>query len=274
MKTAFPYYGGKTRVAESIVELLPDHDHYVEPFFGAGSVLLAKAPAMCETANDLNGEIVTFFRVLREQPDELERVCALTPHSRAEHAASRHRPEDLTDLERARRIFVNLSQGRNASLRKTGWVRGQTGGTGSRPRYLQTMVGRFQPIAERLLNVSWECRDGIELVRDYGKHASNLLYLDPPYLALTRTSRGYALEMDGVEAHRNLLDECVAASAAVVISGYASPLYSEVLKGWNAIQITGARDTLGRDRDEVVWMNRDVPSYLFHDGDLDDEEVL
>ena len=51
MKPPFPYYGGKTRVAEEIASILPAHRHYVEPFFGAGSVLLAKPPIVMETVN-------------------------------------------------------------------------------------------------------------------------------------------------------------------------------------------------------------------------------
>lgn len=121
MKPPFPYYGGKTRVAQQIVDLLPPHGHYVEPFAGSLAVLLAKPVSQLETVNDINSDLVTFFRVLRDQPDELIRICALTPHSREEHALSRLR-EDLTELERARRTFVNLSQGRSASLRKTGWA--------------------------------------------------------------------------------------------------------------------------------------------------------
>lgn len=78
------YFGGKQRIAERIVALFPPHRHYVEPYAGSLSVLLAKAPAKLETVNDLDGDLVTFWRMLRDRPDELIRVCALTPHSRAE----------------------------------------------------------------------------------------------------------------------------------------------------------------------------------------------
>src|SRR6266545_6715117 len=83
----FAYYGGKTSLAERIVELLPPHRHYVEPFAGSLAVLLAKPPAPFETVNDLDQQLMTFWRVLRDRGPELARVCYLTPHARAEHQA-------------------------------------------------------------------------------------------------------------------------------------------------------------------------------------------
>jgi DNA adenine methylase len=85
VKPPFAYYGGKTTLAPIIANLLPQHEHYVEPFAGSLAVLLAKTPSRAETVNDLDGDLVTFWRVLRDRPDELERACALTPHSREEY---------------------------------------------------------------------------------------------------------------------------------------------------------------------------------------------
>jgi DNA adenine methylase len=107
----FPYFGGKQRIAERIVSLFPEHGHYVEPYCGGLSVLMAKPPAMLETVNDIDGDIMTFWRVLRERPDEMERACALTPHSRAESLLSKDR-DGLDDIERARRVWVALTQHR------------------------------------------------------------------------------------------------------------------------------------------------------------------
>src|SRR4051794_36673168 len=118
MKPPFAYYGGKTTLAEAIVGLLPEHRHYIEPFAGALAVLLAKPRAQFETVNDLDGDLVTFWRVLRDRGQELATACALTPHSRAEHQAA----YDLTvedELERARRVWVRLAQGRGGMLRTT-----------------------------------------------------------------------------------------------------------------------------------------------------------
>ena len=81
MKPPMPYYGGKQRIADRIVATFPDHLHYVEPFAGGLSVLLAKEQSKLETVNDLDRHLVTFWRVLRDRPEDLMRVCTLTPHS-------------------------------------------------------------------------------------------------------------------------------------------------------------------------------------------------
>ena len=99
----FRYFGGKTRQAERIASLLPPHEHYVEPFAGSLAVLLAKPRSRMETVNDLDQDLMTFWRVLRDDPDGLAAVMALTPHSRAEHGLAYDLSSSMTDLERARR---------------------------------------------------------------------------------------------------------------------------------------------------------------------------
>ena len=109
-------------MADRIAALIPtDTVGYVEPFCGALSVLLAKTPSPAEVANDLDHKIITFWRVLRDRPDELERVCALTPHSRIEaRTALVTDPSD--ELELARQVWVALTQHRAAVMRHTpGW---------------------------------------------------------------------------------------------------------------------------------------------------------
>jgi DNA adenine methylase len=118
----FAYFGGKTRLARQIVDLLPPHEHYVEPYAGSLAVLLAKPRSRMETVNDIDRDLVTFWKVLRDQPDNLARVCALTPHARAEFLDTYEQGlEDPSDLERARRVWVRLSQSRSGTLRRTGW---------------------------------------------------------------------------------------------------------------------------------------------------------
>lgn len=144
MRPPFPYFGGKMTLAPRIVDLLPPHQHYIEPFAGSMSVLLAKPPVKFETVNDLDGRLMTFWRVLREQPAELIRRCALTPHSRAEYQRCRAEPVGRNDLETARRVWVILSQGRAGTLcgRKTGWKHyvDPGGSTFGMPAYLEARL--------------------------------------------------------------------------------------------------------------------------------------
>lgn len=263
MKPPMPYAGGKQRVATAIANLLPPHRHYVEPFAGALSVLLAKPVSPLETVNDINGDIVTFWRVLRDRPAELERMCALTPHSRAELRASQ-KAEPTDELERAWRVWVQLTQCRGASLdarKSSGWRYIQGGGNKlSLARYLDGYLARIAPAADRLRQVSLECRDAFDVIAEYGRPDA-CLYVDPPYLAATRNSRVYRHEMGDQESHERLLTALLATPAAVVLSGYASPLYDEALTGWQRHEFA-AVDQRGNARREVVWINRSSTSDL------------
>ena len=160
LKPPFEYYGGKAHLAPKIAALLPPHDHYVEPFAGGLSVLLAKEPSHAETVNDLDGDLVTFWRVLRDQPEELERACALTPHSVEEFVTASERAS-VTDLEKARRVFVVLTQGREHSLKPRdagGWRRIlKPSARAPMPRILSAQTARIAAAAERMAGVSLWC---------------------------------------------------------------------------------------------------------------------
>jgi DNA adenine methylase len=260
VKPPLTYYGAKVTIAERIVALLPSHSHYVEPFAGSLAVLLAKPPTDLETVNDIDGDLMTFWRVLRDQPDEFERVCVLTPHSRGEHKAS-FEPA-LTDMERARRVWVRLTQGRSGTLRRTGWksYTNPDGTSSSMPRYLAGYSARIPPAAARLARVSLECRPALEVVAAYGAEPRALLYVDPPYLGSVR-SLNYQHEMPDEADHRELAEALCAVRATVVLSGYPSPLYEALYAGWNRAEI---RTATGQSqewtaRTEVLWSNRPFP---------------
>lgn len=259
-KPPFAYYGGKKTLAGAIADLLPKHRHYVEPFAGSLAVLLAKPPSLMETANDLDHRLMTFWRVLREQPTELARICYLTPHSRAEHQAS-YDVDGLDELEVARRVWVSLTQGRGNTLRRTGWRHFQDPsrrGPMGMPQYLEAYVDRMAPAVARLRRVSLECREGLEVIREYGRHTDVCIYADPPYLGTTRSSRQYVVEMSSQVEHEALAEALNECRAAVVLSGYHSPLYDALYAGWHVLELkafTGQANTNGT-RTEVLWSNR------------------
>lgn len=256
-----PYFGGKQRIAQRIADLLPDHDHYVEPYCGGLSVLAVKRPSTLETVNDLDGDVMLFWRVLRDRPVDLARVCALTPHSRAEHALSRDR-DGLDDLERARRVWVALSQGRGGQLMRTGWRHyiDPAGASMGMPGYLAGYVDRMAAMSERLHRVSLECRPALDVITAYGANARTLLYVDPPYLGSTRpgSASSYRREMKGAADHIALAGALREAKASVVLSGYPSPLYDDLYADWHRTDLatrTGQGNTGPRDgaRTEVLW---------------------
>jgi DNA adenine methylase len=255
LKPPFAYYGGKTTLAPKIAGILPNHDHYVEPFAGSLAVLLAKDPTGWETVNDLDGDLVNFWKVLRDRPEELERVAMLTPHSRGEYEASGKLEGD--DLERARRVWARLTQGRSHSMKPTGWWHGRRAASRftSPPTDIEGFAGRILPAAERLKRVSIENRDALELIRDYGTEPTVCIYADPPYLGSTRAAN-YRVEMLEDDLHVQLAEALRECKASVVLSGYASPLYEELYPGWHRMELKAPTALSGRAAEnEVLWSN-------------------
>jgi DNA adenine methylase len=113
-KIVFGWYGGKFSHLDWLLPLLPECHHYCEPFGGSAAVLLNREPSPVETYNDIDGDVVNFFRVLRDRPDELIRAIALTPFSREEfYKAIYGSTKGITDLERARRYLCPCTSGQN-----------------------------------------------------------------------------------------------------------------------------------------------------------------
>lgn len=253
MKPPFSYYGGKTTLAPKIAELLPAHDHYVEPFAGSLAVMLAKEPSAAETVNDLDGDLVNFWKVLRDQPEELERACTLTPHSREEYEASE--ALEGSDLERARRVWVRLTQGRSHSMKPTGWWHRKASAGHSPGAYIESYAARMAAVGQRMSRVSIENRDALELIRDYGSEPTVCIYADPPYLGSTRAAN-YRVEMLEDDLHVQLAAALRQCKASVVLSGYASPLYEELYPGWHRMELKAPTALSGRTAEnEVLWSN-------------------
>lgn len=265
----FAYFGGKTILAPRIARMLPAHGHYVEPYAGGLAVLLAKPRSRMETVSDLDGDLVNFWRVLRDRPEGLARVCALTPHSRAEWESC----ADLgsgDELERARRLWTRLAQSRTGRLTRTGWrhyvAPGNTGT--SFPGYLDSYVERMAPAAERLHHVTLEARPALEIIERYGADEDVLIYADPPYLGSTRGyDKAYRYEMRSDEDHRALAAGLRRCRAAVVLSGYPSDLYDlELYADWHRVTFktgTGQGSDGWSNRTEVLWSNREPVVHLF-----------
>ena len=224
-RIVFGWYGGKFSHLDWLLPLLPECHHYCEPFAGSGAVLINRAPAPVETYNDLDGEVVNFFRVLRDQHQELIRAIALTPFSREEYYYAIYgSTEDISDLERARRFYIRARQTRTglaqtASLGR--WANckntSRAGMSGVVSRWLGG-VDALDEIAQRLIRVQIENRPAVDVIQLYDSHKT-LFYCDPPYLkhtALKWTSchswreqaKAYELfppdrfEMDEAEVHR------------------------------------------------------------------------
>lgn len=264
MKAPVQYFGSKQRLAEQLVQLMPSHRGYIEPFAGSLAVLLAKPESKIEVVNDLDERLITFWRVLRDRGDELIRVASLTPHSRLEldRAAAL---DGADDLEIARQVWVLLTQGRSRTMKRTGWrfYADPRGTNASFQTYMDAYRSRLEPAMARLRNVSLECRPALDVIEQYGAFEDNLLYVDPPYVHSSRRGARYTHEMTDRD-HRELADALNESRAIVMLSGYHSPLYDELYSGWHQVQLSATSgNALERDVVEVVWSNREIGNYLF-----------
>lgn len=258
------YHGGKVRIAPKIVDLFPPHDCYVEPFGGGGAVLLAKPRARLEVYNDLDGDMVTLFRVLRDAPEDLADAIALTPFAREEHEMSYH--ETDCDLERARRVLIRSHFGHGSSgIHRTTGFRAAGMRAGTLPVHgWMTLPETVRISAERMRGVVIEHRPAIQVMMAHdGKNTVH--YVDPPYLPETRDKgRDYRHEMTRAD-HDDLISALRDLRGSVVLSGYASTMYDKALCDWRRVEIKTRADRAG-ERTEVIWMNFQDAGPLFRDA--------
>ncbi len=261
----FGWYGGKFSHLAWLLPLLPRCHHYCEPFAGSGAVLLNRSPSPVETYNDLDGEVVNFFRVLRDEKDRLVEAIGLTPFSREEFAGACKLDPGLPPLERARRFYVRARQvrtglaqtatlGRWANCKNTS----RAGMSGVISRWLGG-VEDLPRIAERLLRVQIENRPAVQVIALYDSPGT-LFYCDPPYVHGTRgDSRAYGYEMTD-EQHAELSRLLNGVRGRVAVSNYECDLMNELYPPpkWHKTA-SGARTnhaTKG-SRVEVLWTNYD-----------------
>jgi DNA adenine methylase len=256
-RPALRYYGGKWRLAPWIISHFPPHQNYVEPCGGAASVLLQKPRSPLETYNDLDGNVVNFFRVLRDRPDELIRKIRLTPWAREEYELSLEPCEDV--VERARRFFVATSMGINGSTNghKSDWQhwRDWIDSHHKSPEKQTGDTENVYRVAYRLRYVQVEHRGYDEVITKYD-HVNTLFYFDPPYVADTRAqTERYLLEWTNAQ-HIEAADLLRQAAGYVVISGYACPLYAELYEAHNWKRVDKeAQTNSGGKRIESLWLS-------------------
>src|SRR5690606_27381686 len=257
MRSIITYYGGKGHSWRRIVPHFPPHRTYVEPFGGAANVLLNKPPSPVEVYNDIDSNLVTVFRVLRDHPDELRRALELTPYSREEYVRCLGPLDDLDDVEKARRLIVRYRQafgglgqtatpGRWAyvvSSSRRGMAKAVSSWLSAIDEVLPSVVERFRRV--QIENLPWQ-----EVVAKYDT-PETLFYCDPPYLLSARNGHvGYEHEMT-VEEHQELVEVLNSVKGRVVLSGYASPEYDEWYRGWKRVELgTVAYARLKRNGDK------------------------
>lgn len=187
--SAFPWFGGKTNMAAWIAGKLPDHLTYVEPFGGSAAVLLNKERSHTEVYNDKDGDVVHFFRVAREMPDELAEWVRTVPYAESQYHewwrdfyGDGTRPDD--DIRRAGQwVFLRYTNFSGHVATKRGFRRdSKNDPKGGRESHNWTNVpDRIRRIADRLQGVTILDEDYQVTIGRYDT-PETVFYLDPPYV--------------------------------------------------------------------------------------------
>lgn len=228
VRAPFGYPGGKSRSVERILPELPYTNTYVEPFGGGGSILLARRASRLEVLNDRYSGVVSFYRCLRSNLDELVDRLDLALHSREDfvEAKATHDTCD-SDIERAALWYIMIQHSFAALGRNWGRV---TKGKGMMAAKVYKNLALFEPVHRRLRDVQIENQDWYQCMRDYDS-PDTVFYLDPPYID---TNKGtYKYEMSTTE-HRRLIDTIFSMEGFVAISGYSNPLYDN--QDWDSVK--------------------------------------
>lgn len=254
MDSVLKYPGAKNRLAPWICEHIPEHDVYLEPFAGSLAVLFNKPRCHIETVNDLCGDVVNFFRVLRNRGDELKEKIMMTPYAREEYTEAYRDSED--ELEQARRWAVRCWMGFGCgNLYKNGYKSGQQKKSPNPAKLWANLPDTLELAQERLQGVQIEHLPAIELIKRYNT-PDVFIYADPPYVHGTRKNYLYKHEMSN-EEHEKLLAVLLEHPGKILLSGYNNDVYNNMLSGWNKIQKETQAEH-GLKRIETLWMNYDV----------------
>lgn len=258
--TAFPWYGSKYTQVSWLLDMLPQTERYVEPFGGSGVVIANKEPAEIETFNDINSELINFFDVIRERPDEFEQKLIRTPHSREMYSrAVEKNPDD--EMTRALYFLVRVAQSFGGA-EGNGWGRSigtKRRGMAQRAAAWEHRKEQVNKVAERMRRVQIESTDAVSLIKDHD-HPDCTFYCDPPYPKGSRKNTGQYKNEYSNREHRTLntvLEDC---DGYVAISGYSCDLMNELYEDWYCYK-EGEKKLAGKGtgtREEVLWTNYDV----------------
>ena len=275
------WWGGKHYLAKKIIDLMPRHLHYVEPYAGGLAVLLEKDPfdkskywgskgyeqGVSEVVNDINRELTNFWRVMQDEAafQKFKRLVEAMPFSQVEwqDAEGRQHPVKALDVAAAVAFFVRCRQSRAGGFNDFSTL------SRRRTRRLQngeasawwSCVDGLPAVHARLKRVVVLNQNALDVIRSQDGERT-LFYLDPPYLPSTRASSGnYRHEMSE-DDHRKLLAVIKQCKGKVLLSGYPNPLYDRELSGWTRHDIQIDNKAAGgkskRVMTEAVWMNYDI----------------
>ena len=290
-RPAIRYHGSKFRQSKHIAQFIPEprlfgvryFDLYCEPFGGGANPLLQLPRFPLEIYNDLNGDVVNFFSVLRSREDELIRAINLTPYAKGEWELSFESCNN--PLERARRFYVRcylsiaggtVREGTNPGFRRQVNLTTKPDGTQAMtPAAISFMnTKHLHQVANRMRGVQIESDDAISIIERYDSRFS-FFYIDPPYVFDTRSkwaNSAYAHEMTN-EDHRELAKVLINVEGMVLLSGYRTPIYDELYSGWVRVD-RDFRVNNSDKRTESLWLSPRLVDVLAQQAAARERESL
>lgn len=234
MKTPITYYGGKQKLAPVIIELIPPHTLYAEPFSGGAAVFFAKKPSEVEILNDTNGELINFYRIIKTRFSELETEIRNTLHSRKLHQHAwviYSNPELFDPVKRAWAVWVLSSQGFAGKLDNVWGYDIETDSTSRKIYFNKTDFTEMY--SRRLEKVQLENADALYLIRSRDSPDS-FFYCDPPYFNSNMGHyKGYTKK-----DFEELLELLSGIKGKFLLSSYPSVLLGDFIQTnrWSTIQ--------------------------------------
>lgn len=261
-RIAFGWYGGKFSHLDFILPHIPaDAAHFCDVYGGSAAVLINLEPRPVETYNDIDSELVNFFRVLRDRESELARAVGLTPFSREELVRACEPAAGLSPVERARRFYVRARQTRTGLAQTSSegrWAHcvltSRAGMAGAVSRWLGS-IEALPGIAQRLQRVQIENAPALDVIRRYDTR-DTVFYLDPPYVHSARgDAAAYGREMTDGE-HAELAAALRGIRGRAVLSGYRTGLYDRLFAGWRRVDAPERLcHSARKPRRESLWLN-------------------
>lgn len=261
MKRLLNYAGSKWSMSQTIIELMPEHKAYLEPFAGSLAVFFNKDKCVLETINDIDGRLVNMYEQIRIHPEELANLCDFTLYSRKEFENSLEVSSD--QLEDARRMMVRCWFAIGGMVTRDSFKRNISWNGPYNTFEWNDVPRRIIEASRRLKDAQIECKDALDLIQENNRN-DVLIYADPPYLGKTRTSKQYLNEYSE-EQHIQLLEVLNNHKGPVLLSGYDSDIYQQHLKGWFTVKqevSVGITNLKKRKAEEVIWCNFEPPGQM------------
>lgn len=265
MKTPISYYGGKQKMLDIILPLIPPHRIYCEPFFGGGAVFFAKKPSPVEFINDIDDRVITFYNVVANKFDELKQMIDGSLHSESTHKWTKEIIKDksgkFTDVERAFAFFYQT----NCSYNKT-ISRGFSFSLDrNKSKYYSTKKDLInKELKERLSNVTILCRDALKAIKGCDSEET-FHFIDPPYVSANMGHYDFYTKDDFLKLLETLKD----IKGKFLLTTYDEPELAELSKqmGWLQTKYEmnlNAKSKKGAKKVEVITTNYNnpVPSQL------------